>query len=103
MYKADVHKMYCAHYHRNAGGWYKGIEVVTTAAIGTSIRTKTVPLEFKNDDMKSFNFKLSRAGFGGVEAGETISGLRICHVTSKKITDEFLTVEDISKEIMLKN
>jgi len=30
----NVTKIFCGHYHRNAGGWYKNLEVVVTSAIG---------------------------------------------------------------------
>lgn len=29
-----VTKIFCGHYHRNAGGWYNNLEVVVTSAIG---------------------------------------------------------------------
>lgn len=32
--RAGVSKIMCGHYHRNAGGWYKGMEQVVTSAIG---------------------------------------------------------------------
>ena len=31
---AGVSKIFCGHYHRNAGGWFKDLEVVVTSAIG---------------------------------------------------------------------
>ena len=31
---AGVSKIFTGHYHENAGGWYKGLEVVVTSAIG---------------------------------------------------------------------
>lgn len=41
-HKAGVSKIFCGHYHRNAGGWYpsekeKELEVVVTSAIGCQI------------------------------------------------------------------
>ena len=35
--KAGVKKVFCGHYHRNAGGFYKDLEVVVTSAIGCQI------------------------------------------------------------------
>jgi len=32
--RAGVTKIMCGHYHRNAGGWYDGMELVVTTAIG---------------------------------------------------------------------
>jgi len=37
LYKAGVRKIFCGHYHRNAGGFYKDLEVVVTSAIGCQI------------------------------------------------------------------
>ena len=34
---AGVTKVFCGHYHRNAGGWYKELEVVVTSAVGTQL------------------------------------------------------------------
>lgn len=33
-HQAGVTKIMCGHYHRNAGGWYNGMELVVTSAIG---------------------------------------------------------------------
>lgn len=32
--EAGVTKIMCGHYHRNAGGWFEGMELVVTSAIG---------------------------------------------------------------------
>jgi len=37
LHKAGVSKVFCGHYHRNAGGVYKSVEVVVTSAIGCQI------------------------------------------------------------------
>ena len=31
---AGIRAIFCGHYHRNAGGRYKNVEIVTTSAIG---------------------------------------------------------------------
>ena len=36
-YEAGVRKIFCGHYHRNTGGWYKDLEVIVTSAIGCQI------------------------------------------------------------------
>ncbi|KFM81498.1 Calcineurin-like phosphoesterase domain-containing protein 1, partial [Stegodyphus mimosarum] len=33
-YEANVKAIFCGHYHRNVGGFYKDMEVVVTSAIG---------------------------------------------------------------------
>jgi len=40
-YDAGVRKIFCGHYHRNAGGFYKDLEVVVTSAIGCQIGPDT--------------------------------------------------------------
>jgi len=34
LYDGGVRKIFCGHYHRNAGGWYKDMELVVTSAVG---------------------------------------------------------------------
>lgn len=36
-HKAGVKKIFCGHYHRNAGGSYKSMEEVVTSAIGLQL------------------------------------------------------------------
>uniref|UniRef100_A0A6G1S612 Serine/threonine-protein phosphatase CPPED1 n=1 Tax=Aceria tosichella TaxID=561515 RepID=A0A6G1S612_9ACAR len=36
---AGVTKIMCGHYHRNAGGWFQGMELVVTSAIGAQCGT----------------------------------------------------------------
>jgi len=36
-YDAGVSKIFCGHYHRNTGGWYKDMELIVTSAIGCQI------------------------------------------------------------------
>lgn len=101
MVQAGVSKMYCAHYHRNAGGVYEGLEIVVCGPIGTYIRTKPVPEECKGDDeesrLKAINFKLSRAGFEDVESIQQTSGLQMCTVTKEGIHDRWMNVAEITK------
>ena len=40
-YEAGVRKIFCGHFHRNAGGFYKDLEVVVTSAIGCQIGPDT--------------------------------------------------------------
>ena len=32
--EAGVSKIFCGHYHRNAGGWYKDMELIVTSSLG---------------------------------------------------------------------
>ncbi len=36
-YAAGVRKIFCGHYHRNAGGWFKDLELVVTSAVGCQL------------------------------------------------------------------
>lgn len=40
-FDAGVRKIFCGHYHRNAGGFYKELEVVVTTAIGCQLGSDT--------------------------------------------------------------
>lgn len=40
-HKAGVRAIFCGHYHRNAGGFYKDMEVVVTSAIGAQLGCDT--------------------------------------------------------------
>jgi len=35
--EAGVGKIFCGHYHQNAGGWYENVEVVVTSAVGAQL------------------------------------------------------------------
>ncbi|XP_023347538.1 serine/threonine-protein phosphatase CPPED1 [Eurytemora carolleeae] len=37
LHAAGIRKIFCGHYHRNAGGFYRDLEVVITSAIGCQI------------------------------------------------------------------
>ncbi len=37
IYDAGVRKIFCGHYHRNAGGWFKDLELVVTTAVGCQL------------------------------------------------------------------
>jgi len=99
MEKGKVKKVYCSHYHRRAGGKYKDLEVVVSGALGTHISTKRVPLELEGSRLDEINFKLSYQGFGGVETNEETSGLQVVTVSEEGLTEEWLNINRIMKEI----
>jgi len=99
MLKAGVTKVYCAHYHRRAGGIYKGLEVVVAGALGTHIVTKDVPQELRRSKLDEINFKLSYQGFGGTEVSEKTSGLLVVSVSREGLDEEWLNISQITKEI----
>lgn len=39
-YLEGVKTVFCGHYHRNAGGFYKGMEEVVTSAMGCPLGTE---------------------------------------------------------------
>jgi len=99
MLKANVKKVYCAHYHRRAGGIYKELEVVVTGALGTHIRTKEVPKKFQRSKLEEINFKLSYEGFGGTEVNEKTSGLQVVTVSKTGLEEEWLNIAQITEKI----
>lgn len=64
-HSAGVNKIFCGHYHRNAGGQYKSIEQIVTSAIG---------------------LQLSPADR---------SGVRLVRVTENDIQHQYFAIEDI--------
>jgi len=97
MVQANAKKIYCAHYLRRSGGEYKGLEVVVYAALGTCIRTKTLPNEIRESSFADINFRLSYEGFGGTAVGEETSGLQIVTVTRDKLTERWLNIKEITE------
>jgi len=99
MVNAGVKKVYSSHYHRRAGGKYKGLEVVVTGAIGTHIVTKEVPEKYQGSKLDEYNFKLSYEGFERTETNEDTSGLQVVTVTKEGLSEKWLTIADITKEL----
>jgi len=99
MAKANIKKIYCAHYHRRSGGKYKGIEVVVSAAVGTCIRTKPLPKEIQKSHLDGINFRLGFEGFGGTVAEERTSGLQIVTVSKERLTERWLNIREIRREL----
>lgn len=57
--QSGVRAIFCGHYHRNAGGRYKNLEVIVTSAVGAQIPT----IDSREKDFKS--------GYRIVEVDET--------------------------------
>ena len=63
--EAGICKIFCGHYHRNAGGWYDDkMELVVTSAIGAQL-------------------------------GKDKNGFRVVTVTEKEITHEYVELQDL--------
>jgi UDP-2,3-diacylglucosamine pyrophosphatase LpxH len=100
MVGAGVQNMYCAHYHRRAGGMYKDqLKVTITRAIGTSIFTKDVPNEIKGNKVEEASFKVHRQAFGGLGAVEEESGLYIVTVNKNELSEQWMSISDINKRM----
>jgi len=99
MVEAGVRNMYCAHYHRRAEGTYKDLKVMITGAVGTSIMTKDVPKDIKGDELGEANFKISFDAFGGLNAKPEISGLYVVTVREDGVSEEWMSIADITKKI----
>lgn len=76
---AGVSTIFCGHYHRNAGGSYKGMEEVVTSAMGCTLSENTSVLEI----------------------GDTPSGLRVVKVHEKSISHQYYGMDDIPATIDL--
>ncbi|XP_054714011.1 serine/threonine-protein phosphatase CPPED1-like isoform X2 [Uloborus diversus] len=56
-YDANVRAIFCGHYHRNAGGFYKDLECVVTSAIGCQLGDDKSGFRVVKLDGKSINHK----------------------------------------------
>ena len=52
-----VRKIFCGHYHRNAGGWFKDLEVVVTSAIGCMLGDDPHGMRIVNVNMSGITHK----------------------------------------------
>jgi hypothetical protein len=72
------------HYHRNAGGAYKSLEVVTTAAVGGCLVSDP-----QGD-------RLGLSGMGKILGSDKVSGMRIVRVSAKgQVRHEFKTLAEL--------
>ena len=92
---ARCSKLFCGHYHSNAGGWYAEdeearLEVVITGAAGAAI-----PLKVPEDDVEA----LSPAGqdFSRMQCSPDVSGMRIVQVTRCGISHRWILGREFSK------
>lgn len=53
LYDANVRAIFCGHYHRNAGGFYKDLEVIVTSAVGCQLGTDKSGFRIVKIDEKS--------------------------------------------------
>ncbi|KFM81499.1 Calcineurin-like phosphoesterase domain-containing protein 1, partial [Stegodyphus mimosarum] len=61
-YEANIRAIFCGHYHRNAGGFYKDLEVIVTSAVGCQLGTdksgfRVVKLGENSIDHKYYAFE----------------------------------------------
>jgi serine/threonine-protein phosphatase CPPED1 len=69
-----VSKLFCGHLHHNNGGFYRGLEVIVTSAVGCQI-------EFDN------NLKF-------IGPGKTNHGYRIVKVTENDVEHEYISISN---------
>jgi len=96
---AGVEKFYCAHYHHQSRGKYKGLEVVVASALGTHIKRKDPPGDIKDDPVKVADYMLGGTSFHSLATHEDTSGLLVVSVTQESLSEEWLTVASMNKEI----
>lgn len=69
--QAGIEKIFCGHYHQNAGGWFEDMEVVVTSAIGAQL------------------------------GGDAKSGARLVKVTEDSVRHEYYATEDMPTSVDL--
>jgi len=85
---AEVSHLFCGHYHRNAGGTYKDLEVSVSASIGTNVVNSSIP----GSD------PLDKSGIGDYICEDDTSGFRIVAVKKDKIVHKWFSFDDIEQE-----
>jgi len=96
-----VGHVFCGHYHRNAGGFYRGdgdggggvgsaavVEVVTTAAVGGNITTR-----MDGGD------PLGLTGMGSVVASASLTGVRIVTMAPQGVRHRFVSLVDLEAQV----
>ena len=79
--KGGVEGIFAGHYHRNSTGVYRGIQVVTTGAVGANITSVEGASEYE---------LLGLAGMSAVVADRTLSGYRVVSIKEEGVTHEFV-------------
>jgi len=91
--RAGACKWFCGHFHRNAGGWDAGLEVVVTSAAGTVLGSK------KGAD-KIQLLGLEAMDFAGRECSPSASGIRcVCVTRSHGVRHRWFTLESVPASI----
>jgi hypothetical protein len=78
---AGVSKWFCGHYHRNAGGWDEGLEVVVSSAVGVHL------LDNGRDPRGTGGFDFPEA------IGEATSGLRLVCVDRGRVGHKWFPLD----------
>ena len=84
--RAGVSKVFCGHYHRNAGGFTadKSLEIVVTSAVGRQLSEAEVATNSPDFTRTS----------------DISSGFRIASVTKDAITHEYYSFEEFDGSVM---
>jgi hypothetical protein len=95
--QAGASHWFCGHYHRNAGGMFflpgqrsRGLEVVVSNAVGTTVTTNL---------KGSFN---GLSGMASFDLDPAVAGLRLVHVAEGGITHQYRTLAEIDPSLTRK-
>jgi len=95
---------FCGHWHRNGGGVFTSpegrVEVVVTSAAGSVIRNKYDDLKKKPTDAATTKLSVEDminddTSWGGMQAREDVSGMRIVAVTEGAVQHKWWTYADL--------
>eukprot|EP00912_Choanoflagellata_sp_UC4_P001534 UC4_evm9s969 len=89
--RAGVSKLFCGHFHRNAGGHDGTLEVITTTAIGC-----TMPFSDAAKVNKDLALGLKGFNFSMRSCDGSKSGLRMVYVSEKVINHRFYSLDDFA-------
>ena len=96
--RANVSKLFCGHFHRNAGGYDGGLEVVVTSAAGCVLSFAESAL---GESAAARQTALGLEGFDWEQrrCDGAASGLRVVTVTSEAVNHRFFTMDQIEAHV----
>ena len=91
-------KLFCGHFHRNAGGYDGGLEVVVTSAAGCVLSFAESAL---GESAAARQTALGLEGFDWEQrrCDGAASGLRVVTVTSEAVNHRFFTMDQIEAHV----
>lgn len=96
--RAGVRKIFCGHFHRNAGGQDEDIEVIVTRAIGC-VLPYTREAVGKTRRAEQVALEIEGLDYSKRKCDEMFSGLRVVSVSRDTIAHRFFTLHELQMRL----